>query len=183
MRTLLVEVGRGRRGGAVFCLLAVIGLSGCTATCGRGGRVSRSATGVQPRPAESTRSPAKDQKQLGSVEAQEEADEERLREGWLKALAAYRAPSCDVAIARIEGLLKRGQGRWEERTETGSLPGNLAGLLSEAELWGSQSESACADSPRRPRFDALRLLMDTIWQYPTRVSKTELEQRLSVLGD
>ncbi len=122
-------------------------------------------------------------REFRSVEEEEEADEARLRAGWLKALAAYRAPSCDAAIDRVQVLLKRGQGRWEERTDNGALPGDLAALLSEAELWASQSAPVCADSPLRPRFDALRMLMDSIWQYPTRVSKTEFEQRLTVLGD
>ncbi len=132
---------------------------------------------------ESTGDATQARREFRSVEEEEEADEARLRAGWLKALAAYRAPSCGAAIDRVEALLKRGRGRWEERTNNGTLPGDLAALLSEAELWASQSESVCADSPMRPRFDALRMLMDSIWQYPTRVSKTEFEHRLTVLGD
>ena len=176
-------VAGGRRGVVVVSFFAFLGLSGCTATRGGAGRVNPSQSVAGSRTTESAGAVTKEGREFRSVEEEEEADEARLREGWLKALAGYRAPSCGVAIGKVEALLKRGRGRWQERTENGALPGDLAALLSEAELWASQSEPVCADSAMRPRFDALRLLMDTIWQYPTRASKTEFEQRLTVLGD
>lgn len=179
----IVESGCGREGVAVVAFLAALSLSGCTSTCGGGGHANPGQASAPSAKIESAGDATQSRREFRSVEEEEEADEARLRAGWLKALAAYRAPSCSVAIDRVEALLKRGQGRWKERTDNGALPGDLAALLSEAELWASQSESVCADSPMRPRFDALRMLMDSIWQYPTRVSKTEFEQRLTVLGD
>ena len=116
------------------------------------------------------------------AEDAEEAEEAEMRRKGLAALAAYRAPSCAAAIARIEGLLVQGKGRWEERVDD-ALPGDLAAILTQAELWASESAATCRSDPAQPRFDALRTLMQALWRYPTLMSKAELEQHLHGLGD
>ncbi len=116
-----------------------------------------------------------------SEETREAAGEARLRQQAQDSLAAYRAPSCAAAVAKLEGPLRRGGARWSERTAGGSLPDDLLAILSEAELWRDQAAPLCANARERARFEELRLLMDGIWRYPGTVSKAELDRRLQTL--
>ncbi len=118
-----------------------------------------------------------------SEEMREAAGEARLRQQAQDSLAAYRAPSCAAAVAKLEGLLRRGGARWSERTAGGSLPDDLLAILSEAELWRDQAAPLCANAPEHARFEELRLLMDAIWRYPGTISKAELDKRLLTLRD
>ena len=116
-------------------------------------------------------------------EAREEEEERAQRRQAMASLTAYRAPSCDAAMARIKELLQRGQGRWHERTDTGALPDDLLAVLSQAELWRNQSGVLCTEEPQRQRFNELQLLMDSLWRYPSTVARAELDRRLSVLNE
>lgn len=117
-----------------------------------------------------------------SEEAKEAAEELRMRQRALQQLQEYRAKSCTEAIARITELLRTQKGRWLERDERGQMPGDLVRTLTQAELWGTQSESVCKDDPARSHLDDLRNLMTAIWQYPRTVPRDFLEQRLRLLG-
>jgi hypothetical protein len=90
--------------------------------------------------------------------------------------------SCVVAIDKIETLLRPLRERWPQRSSSGTLPADLASVLVQAELWGSQSTAVCRDDPAASRFAALRSLMTTIWRYPKQATRAELEQQLRVLG-
>jgi hypothetical protein len=117
-----------------------------------------------------------------SEEAREMEQELRLRQHAAASLDAYRAPTCAAAIARIEDLLGAQGSRWYERTD-GRLPSELTAVLVQAELWGSQSAAVCATDPARPRLDALRAVMTSIWRYPKDLTRAELDRQLRLLGD
>lgn len=152
--------------------------SACTVLACRDSRHARSDSARQP--AEESDEHAV---QAGGDTEEREAEEEReQRRRAMAALASYQAPSCDAAIAKIEALIHRGDGRWEEREDNGALPDDLLALISEAELWRRQATELCSEHPQRQQFDELILLMEAIWRYPSTVSKTELDRRLGVLS-
>ena len=117
-----------------------------------------------------------------SEEAKEAAEDARLRQRALEQLKEFRAKTCAEAIGNVTVLLRSKKDRWLERNERGQIPGDLVQTLTQAELWGAQSEAVCKDDPARSHLDALRNLMATIWQYPRAVSREVLEERLRVLG-
>jgi len=118
-----------------------------------------------------------------SGEERETEEDMRLRERAKAALATYRAPSCAAAIAKIEGFLRQGKGRWQERRPGAPMADDLVKALSEAELWAAQSRALCQADPLAARFQDLQLLMEAIWRYPVSVSQAEFERRLRVLGE
>jgi hypothetical protein len=125
---------------------------------------------------------AADDDEHAGEEAREAEQDVRLRQRAVASLDTYRAPTCAAAVARIEDLLRAHASRWHERAG-GGLPSDLTAILVRAELWGSQSAAVCANDPARPRLDALRAVMTSIWRFPKELSRVELERQLQVLGD
>lgn len=117
-----------------------------------------------------------------SEEARENAEEAHMRQRALEQLQAYRARNCTEAIAKITELLRTQKGRWLERNERGQIPTDLLKTLTQAELWGSESEALCKNDPARSHLDDLRNLMTAIWQYPRSLPRQALEERLRILG-
>ncbi len=113
------------------------------------------------------------------AEQRETEMEQRMRAEALESLDHFKAPTCDAALATIESTLRRGKGRWHERTETKTLPDDLLKLLTDAELYRNQAQAMCAGNAR---FNELSAIMSNIWKYPSHASRDELDQSLASLG-
>ena len=117
-----------------------------------------------------------------SEEEKETAEELRMRARIAEQLKKHRAATCGEAIAKIEGLLRKGKGRWDQRNAKGGMPSDLIHDLGEAEVWAAQSEPVCEHDPKKKRFEELRSLMAAIWQYPKVISHEALNKHLRALG-
>lgn len=159
-------------------LLAQLGFLSCS---GESGPIS-AAPRVRSASNDTAEAADVDDDEPAGEEAREAEQDVRLRQRAVASLDTYRAPTCAAAVARIEEFLRAHASRWHERAG-GGLPSDLTAVLVQAELWGSQSAAVCADDPARPRLDALRALMTSIWRFPKELTRAELERQLQLLGD